>query len=299
MRLVKVRCPTRLCLFQSFLFAGLFSLGANEAPRETNEGDQKVPDGWFTRTAADRLRELSTDRPDRTESPYTVDNGHFQIEADILAWTVDDWNFARRHEEELSILTANLKIGLSRNSDLQFVLPSYTSTRSREGIGHGVEKKFGFGDLTTRLKINLWGNDGGPTAFGVMPFIRWPTASKGLGNDSVEGGLILPLAVELPAGWGMGVMTELDVNRNGNDQAHHLEWINSITVNHKIVGKLDGYVELFTALSAEQHSTSVATMDFGLIYGVSENVQLDAGVNIGATRSAPDFNPFMGITIRY
>ena len=28
----------------------------------------------------------------------------------------------------------------------------------------------GWGDIETRMKINLWGNDGGKTAFGVMPF---------------------------------------------------------------------------------------------------------------------------------
>ena len=30
------------------------------------------------------LRDLSTDRPDLTESPYTVDAGHFQIETDFV-----------------------------------------------------------------------------------------------------------------------------------------------------------------------------------------------------------------------
>ena len=289
-------------MFPLFLLVGLFARGVSEAlgTVETGEGgDSKALDHWFIRTPAERLRELATDRPDRTESPYTVDSGHFQIEADILSWTVDDWNLARRHDEEFSILAANIKVGLSRSTDLQLVLPSYMATRSRDHSGNAVEEHRGVGDLTTRLKINLWGNDGGPTAFAVMPFIKWPTASYGLGNDSVEGGLILPLAVELAGGWGLGLMTELDLNRNSGDSAHHLEWINSITINHKIAGKLDGYVELFTALSAEQNSAWLATVDLGLIYGVNDNLQLDAGVNIGATRSAPDFNPFVGITVRY
>jgi hypothetical protein len=32
------------------------------------------------------LREMSTDRPDKTESPYTVDAGHFQFEADLVSF---------------------------------------------------------------------------------------------------------------------------------------------------------------------------------------------------------------------
>jgi hypothetical protein len=37
----------------------------------------------------------------------------------------------------------------------------------------------------------------------------------------------------------------------------------------------------------------------GLTYGVTKNLQLDAGVNIGVTRAAEDLNPFLGLTSRY
>jgi hypothetical protein len=35
------------------------------------------------------LREMATDRPDKTESAYTVDAGHFQVEMDLLSYTYD------------------------------------------------------------------------------------------------------------------------------------------------------------------------------------------------------------------
>ena len=35
------------------------------------------------------MREMSTDRPDKTESPYTVDAGHFQVEMDVLTYSYD------------------------------------------------------------------------------------------------------------------------------------------------------------------------------------------------------------------
>jgi hypothetical protein len=41
----------------------------------------------------------------------------------------------------------------------------------------------------------------------VKAFVKFPTNTGGLGSKQVEGGIILPLAVELPYGWGMGVMT--------------------------------------------------------------------------------------------
>ena len=35
------------------------------------------------------MREMSTDRPDQTESAYTVDAGHFQLEMDFANFTYD------------------------------------------------------------------------------------------------------------------------------------------------------------------------------------------------------------------
>ena len=43
----------------------------------------------LTPTLADDLRPLSTDRPDTTESAYTVDAGHFQFEMEMAAFTRD------------------------------------------------------------------------------------------------------------------------------------------------------------------------------------------------------------------
>ena len=103
---------------------------------------------------AAELRPLSTDRPDTTESPHTVDAGHFQFEMELAAWSKDG------RERELSLGELNAKIGLDDCTDLQFVLPFYTHVRG------GDE---GFGDVQIRLKHNLWGNDEGSTALAVMP----------------------------------------------------------------------------------------------------------------------------------
>ena len=52
------------------------------------EGDAPAPDKshyhLFNPTPRELMREFNTDRPDKTESPYTVDAGHFQFEMDVL-----------------------------------------------------------------------------------------------------------------------------------------------------------------------------------------------------------------------
>jgi hypothetical protein len=255
----------------------------------------------FNPTPRALMRELSTDRPDKTESPFTVDAGHFQIEADLISYSYDRHNpeHADVRVESWSFATLNLKAGLLNNIDLQVVVPSYAQERTRDRDAGTIEEAGGFGDVITRLKVNVWGNDGGKTAFAVMPFVKWPTAENDLGNGAIEGGVILPLAVELPAEWGMGVMTQVDFTKDSTGGGFHAEWINTITFGHDIVGPLAGYVEFFSLVSAEEDADWIGTVDLGLTYAIHDDVQLDTGINIGVTRAADDFNPFLGISVRF
>lgn len=252
-------------------------------------------------TPRELMRPMSTDRPDRTESPYTVDAGHFQMEMDLFNYSYDRHNTALINEraESWSVAAFNLKVGLCNSTDLQLVVPTYTWSRIKDRTTRTVQRQSGFGDLVTRMKINLWGNDGGKTAFGVMPFVKFPTAQDNLGNDEFEGGIIFPFAAELPAGWAMGIMTEVDIMKDVSGNGYHPEWINSITFSRGLIGNLGGYVEFFSLVSSESGSDWIGTFDCGLTYAVNDNVQLDAGVNIGVTRAADDFNPFVGISWRF
>ncbi len=253
----------------------------------------------FKPVPLEQMREMATDRPDKTESPFTVDAGHFQIEADILNYSYTRRDPADQRVENLGIAPINLKAGLCNHADLQLVLQPYNSVRTVDIPSGMVTKQRGFGDVIARLKWNFWGNDGGTTALAAMPFVKLPTNQDQLGNNSVEGGIIFPLAVELPGGWGMGVMTELDAIRDGAGGDHHAEFINTITFSHDIWGKLAGFAEFFSNASLERGSDWIGTVDVGFTYALTRDIQLDAGINFGVTSAADDFNPFIGISFRF
>ena len=94
-------------------------------------------------------------------------------------------------------------------------------------------------------------------------------------------------------------MTKFDWNQNSDNSDYHPEFVNSITFGHEIIGKLDGYVEFFSLVSEENQFPWQGTFDVGLEYGLTKDIQIDAGVNIGLTDSADDWNPFTGISIRF
>ena len=180
------------------------------------------------------MREMSTDRPDQTESAYT-DAGHFQVEMDFAKGTFDTdrSNGGKVRSRTMNFGSVNLKAGLLNNVDIQFVLDPYVDSRIEDRVTRTVEKASGFGDVETRLKINLWGNDGGRTALAIMPFVKWPLPESGLRNGRTEGGVIIPLAIELPAGWSTTVMTEFDFVRNDGG-GYDTEFVNSVTLAHDI-----------------------------------------------------------------
>ena len=277
----------------------LFSLAAlGAAAQETNSiPPDKSGCNLFNPVPENLMRELNPDRPDKTESPYTVDAGHFQLEMDFANYTRDQtggtttraWNVA----------PVNFKAGLFNHVDLQFVFDDYLHVRTDNRSAGTSITQSGAGDFTTRLKINLWGNDGGQTAFALLPFVKFPTSTAGLGNNAVEGGVIFPLAVKLPHDFDLGLETAVSFLHDDSDSDYHQNFINSITLGHAIFGKLSGYMEFFSDISTGSHSSWVGTVDTGLEFLVTKNVQLDCGCNFGVTRAADDFNPFAGITVRF
>ena len=58
-------------------------------------------------------------------------------------------------------------------------------------------------------------------------------------------------------------------------------------------------VEFFSAVSTERDAGWVGTFDAGLIYELAKNILLNTGVNIGVTRSADDWNGFVGLAWRF
>lgn len=231
-----------------------------------------------------KLRELSTDRPDTTESPFTVDHGHFQFEWELASAVREGGRWT-----DYTLFEVNAKYGLTKSTDIQFVLPLFTGRRG------GDE---GTGDLTIRLKHNLRGNDGGPAALAVMPFVKLPTAGGGQGNGKVEGGLIVPFAFDGPDEWNCGIMAELDLVADDAGRFHP-ELLLSATASRQLSETTAAFMEVAGILDFRSGTDPEIYFNTGLTRAMTEHWQLDAGLRIGLTGSADDLAPFLGVSVKY
>ena len=261
------------------------------AARAASAPPGKSAYSWANPTPDAQLREMSTDRPDQTESPFTIDAGHAQFELDFASYTRDRSGGVRI--TELALAPVNLRVGLRHDFELGIFLSPYVRQTERVGSG-ATTATSGVGDTGLRAKLNFWGNDGGESAAGIFFDVKLPTAARGLGNNKVEGAVTLPISLELAGGWEMGAMTTLGLAHNGS--SYRGVWSNTITFGHDLAEDMGCYVELTSQAGDGPHA---CTFDLGVTRRFGKHVQFDAGVNVGVSRAAPDVQFFAGLSRRF
>ncbi|MDT3402163.1 transporter [Mucilaginibacter terrae] len=142
--------------------------------------------------------EMETDRPNVTETPHTVDAGHFQYETDIVRHQRQSTDDSKQRRWLYN--QANLKIGLLKNTSLHLMVQSFAKERNVELSEKTTQTSSGFGDLTIRLKQCLFGNYNGKFSMALMPYVKLPT-NKFSDNKKYEEGLMVPMLLTLSKDW--------------------------------------------------------------------------------------------------
>lgn len=243
----------------------------------------------FHPVPTDKLGPMVTDRPGQTNGPFTVAPGHLQIETGVINYTYDH----RSDFQRLDVFSqTEFRVGLAPNWEISFVVNPFSWQRQQ-----GVSSS-GIGDTTVQGKWTAWSDASGNTALGVIPFISLPTAQNGLGAGGTEGGVFFPFATPLPAGFSLGVMPGAFGARNPNG-GYHTQVQASASLSRTLVGNLSAFGEFAASIDPMHASDWIGTIDFGLIYLITPNLQLDVGMNVGVTRAANDINPFLGLSVRF
>jgi Putative MetA-pathway of phenol degradation len=286
------------------LVASVHVAWAQSAPQEStgpeSTGTAEVSPPKQTRynpsnpTPPDEMRTFVPDRPYVTDSPYTVDPGHWLLEAGLFEYTGDQPTFAFGDME--------IRFGVTSNAEAEALFTAYTYTHTRQMTGARLKQSSGFSDFTLRSKVNILGNNGGPVAIAVIPFVVFPTdGADGIGNRGFSGGVVVPVEFALPADFLLRAASTIQTIHEAGGGSH-VDYINSAALGHPITRKLSTYIEFWTESNPEGHLSWAGTVDTGLIYQPADNWELDAGVNIGVTRAARadrDVFPFIGAAWRY
>ncbi|MBE9586462.1 transporter [Mucilaginibacter sp. JRF] len=248
----------------------------------------------FKPVPKDSLRkEMETDRPNVTESPYTVDAGHLQYETSLVS--LERMRSEDGLESTLLLNYADIKLGLLPNTNLHIGVESYGRQTLFPPSGP-AETQQGFGDLTLKLKQNLYGNYEGDFSIALMPYVIFPTGRYS-GNSLYEMGIMLPVSVKLPDNWKLGVQLKADRLRNEMELGRHTELLESLVLSKTLFEKLEILGETYGSYDMQKHQWH-NYIDAALEYALSNDVKIDLGMNHGLQHDAGD-TYFVGLAFRY
>jgi hypothetical protein len=229
-----------------------------------------------------------------TEVPHTVAPGRFLIEMDALSLTFD-----REGGDRLTAVAAAstfLSTGLTPYWDAQIGVELFLSQRITSG---GLkERNSGLGDLFVRSKYTFYEDESLGVSAAVIPYLKLPTKSGGVGNDSVEGGLIVPWEADLGSGAILNVMAGLDLARNDADDGYDSYWYASSSVGIPLTGAFSAYGEAYVAKSSGGAPWE-GVLGAGLAYSINEFMSWDFAVYRGLSDGAADWNPVVRFNFEF
>jgi hypothetical protein len=281
------------------VLAALCSLGAaGEAP-----AGEKSSYWLFNPTPRGQMREMTTDRPDITEVPFTVDAGHIQTESTLFGYARGRPDEDGRASSGYEFLLTNLRIGLTNDVELSLVWQPYGMIDLDAGALLPSQSQSGVGSIDIRAKFNLWGNDDFEkigSAFALLPVVTVPTDSgNGIGSSDVEGGVAVFVAFALPAGFGMGVNAGTYAIADEDGAGHHAEYMASASGSYDWTKRFATYVETVGYWGLDDPRGDIVLVGGGWTYALTDDVQLDGGINFGLTSASDRYSPFLGLSMRY
>lgn len=248
----------------------------------------------FKPVPKEQMREMATDRPDKTETPFTVDAGHYQIETSLFS-------YSKQHSEESKTSTYTLNafefnLGLTNSTALQFMMDTYVVEDEKTFVAPIKNRHQGIGDLTIRLKQNFLGNNTGNFAIALLPYLKLPTA-KYKAHNMLEAGLMVPMHIKLPLEWSLS--TQLEIDRLQDEEQHkpYTEFMQSLSLSHELFKDMDGIAETYYTYGFKKHQWT-NYVNAALQYAVNSNCKLDAGLNYAVQHDA-ERSFFLGMAYRF
>jgi hypothetical protein len=250
---------------------------------------------------ATEIAPMTTERPSKTDSAYSVPAGLMQIESSFYSYAQDnrcsDAQCQKSRQQSFGEMT-NVRIGISDNADIQIIGDLYSRL---DTDNHGEKQtQRGFSDTLLRLKVNLLGNK--PDAaysLALLPYLKLPTHHKTLGLNNIEGGLGLPFNININGWFALSGMTQLNIVRSQTSPSHDLALANSLMLSKSITPKLGSYIEYYTYKVNALNSARENYLDAGFIYEFTSSFRMDINGHFGVNQAAVDRTIFVGGAYRF
>ncbi|NCT83846.1 MAG: transporter [Comamonadaceae bacterium] len=230
---------------------------------------------------------ISPDRPDFTNGPDVLAAGRLQIETSG-AWQRDS---ADGLTTRLRSTPTLLRLGLGHSLELRL--------DSAGALRQSGPHASGRGDLGLGFKWQLQEGDANQPGLGWLFDLQTPTGSGPFKGHGLRPSLNFLAQWQLPAGYSLGTMAGLLVDRNDADQ-RYTAGVLSASLGIPVNDRLRGFAELAgQRLASARNGGNVVTLGTGLAWQLTDDAQLDAAAFRGLNRSTPDWACTVGLSLRF
>jgi hypothetical protein len=221
-----------------------------------------------------------------TQVPQTIEPGGLLMRMDAISLGLQPDTSAPNQYKAVGLGTTLVSAGLTSSVDIEVGTQLFIhDTFSTNGSDH---TESGIGDVLIQPKWTFWRDTSTGQAAAIIPYVMLPTDSSAVGNDSVQGGLILPWSMDIATGLKAAAMVEWDELRNVANTRYDTRWYGSAYLKWDLGGRIGAYVETTLSDSTAGSSTFAGTFGGGATLSISKDFQWDfeASRVLGSGRSA-------------
>lgn len=239
---------------------------------------------------------ICTDRPTKANNACSVPKGVVQVEFEAINWSRASAGGAR--SDSFAYASPTIKLGISDSSDVQLTLTPLIENRNR--FAGRTTSQTGFGDIFLRFKQRITPKDS-RFELGLIPYIKAPTAKTGIGNGEWEAGVSVPIQYALDDRWSLTVNPQLSLLAGAaNSDERHLELQTVLNLGYQLSDRTNVSGEVWTSQNWDSAGTvRQYSADLAIAHLLSDDLQLDGGVNFGLNQATPDVQVYAGVSARF
>ncbi len=235
-----------------------------------------------------QVGDITTDRPDQSESPYLVDKGHFQVEAGITS--ENDEPVKDFKASVLSAPSILLRYGIAKNIELR---GGIEVINSKTTVGGNSASENGMGPIVAGTKIKLFSEKGSAPETSLILSISIPFKdNSAFQSDYIGTDFRFVMTNNLTKRFSLSY----NIGGEFGAGAPGAMGLYTVSLGVLVASKLSGFVELYGFMP--QKFSPDHRFDAGLIYLILKNVQVDASFGFGISERSPDFFVGGGVSVR-
>ena len=234
---------------------------------------------------------LATDRPTQTASAFVMSKGSVQIETgfSIARTKLGFDGFEEVTSDFITLNSTQLRFGVSKNLELLFS-QSLVKSRINGGAFEGSrDTELVPTAVGARIRLFDMNERGGPQVAILA------TVAGGAFSD-LETGTSIELRFNFQHDLGSGLSLGYNVGSNFNGLTDAFNGVITTVLGYQASEKVSLFAELFLIMP-ELERTFLQT-DFGILYLVNSNLQIDVFAGLGVTDLTPDSAFGAGISLR-